>query len=270
MLNEDDEIPFLEGYKWASPSQQLKSGMYPNLSPSSFLSRQFGLSQSPSTNLWVPNVTDPSNWGTTTTVNVTPMWGTYGSTYGGLLSTISTIPAPNIAIRKVDLPKRKASAPIIGFRAWGTEIVKRKPTLCSVAVTYFWSSGRAEKAMCRNGAYAAIDHPVPHPACSCGLHACSTLALAAMQNQIVSNDPYVYGACVGWGRVLRHEDQGWRAEYVRPIALLDSRLFDEDDALVEVAKHYGLPILDRRALLAYVAEYGEYFPREINDGEVVF
>ncbi len=41
-----------------------------------------------------------------------------------------------------------------------------------------------------------------------------------------SHPYYILGAVIGWGKMLRHGDAGWRAQYAKPIAFvrLDDRV----------------------------------------------
>jgi hypothetical protein len=65
------------------------------------------------------------------------------------------------------------------------------------------------------------------------------------------------GAVIGWGNVIQHGDEGWRAEYARPIAFLRTDVFEDQPLLDRVAAQYGAPILNRKGLELYASEYGE-------------
>ena len=62
------------------------------------------------------------------------------------------------------------------------------------------------------------------------------------------------------GKIVEHET-GFRAEYARPLALLD--LPNPDDyrekgrRLANAAEAYGIPLLPRDELIAYAAWHGE-------------
>jgi hypothetical protein len=63
----------------------------------------------------------------------------------------------------------------------------------------------------------------------------------------------VTGAVVGWGRVVQHGRQGWRAEKARPVALLSMGR----PLVEEAAIRYGLPLVSMRGLCLLPLEYGE-------------
>lgn len=104
-------------------------------------------------------------------------------------------------------------------------------------------------------------HPVPNLSCECGLYALSTPAEAVRRaaGQLASvfaacRQPQpVLGAVVGWGRVVQHGRQGWRAEYARPIALLNMG----EPLCKQAALRYSLPLVSMRGLCVLPLEYGE-------------
>ena len=65
---------------------------------------------------------------------------------------------------------------------------------------------------------------------------------------------------VAWGTIVEHET-GFRAEYARPLALLDRRHPDDirerGRRLAAAAEAYGIPLLGRGELIAYAAWHGE-------------
>ena len=61
------------------------------------------------------------------------------------------------------------------------------------------------------------------------------------------------GAVIGWGRVIQHGRQGWRARNVRPVALLKTG----QPMLEGAAARYGLPLVSIRGLSVLPLEYGE-------------
>jgi hypothetical protein len=63
----------------------------------------------------------------------------------------------------------------------------------------------------------------------------------------------VIGSIIGWGRVIQHGRQGWRAESARPVALLRTG----QPQLEEAAARYGLPLVSMRGLSLLPLEYGE-------------
>lgn len=61
----------------------------------------------------------------------------------------------------------------------------------------------------------------PH---SCGLHAFHTVEV--LKSKFRYEPPVglrIVGAVLGWGHMVRHEDEGWRAQYAIPIAFLPLR-----------------------------------------------
>jgi hypothetical protein len=64
---------------------------------------------------------------------------------------------------------------------------------------------------------------------------------------------------VAWGRVVECE-RGFRAEYARPVALLDcENPFDrrERKRAAVAAEHYNVPLLPRDELIAYASWHGQ-------------
>ncbi len=84
---------------------------------------------------------------------------------------------------------------------------------------------------------------------------------ASSAGTAVSSEPFavcgsraiVAGGVVGWGRVIQHGGQGWRAEYGRPIGLLDTG----HPLLEMVARRYNVPILSHTGLQLTASENGE-------------
>ena len=103
-------------------------------------------------------------------------------------------------------------------------------------------------------------HTVPHASCQCGLHAFSTPSEAVRHAELrvapaddgCEHAQPVAGAVVGWGRVIQHGRQGWRAESARPVALLETGR----PLLEEAAARYGLPLVSMRGLCLLPLEYG--------------
>ena len=104
-------------------------------------------------------------------------------------------------------------------------------------------------------------HTVPTASCQCGLHAFSTPSEAIRHaGRMVApacagceHAQPVAGAVVGWGRVIQHGRQGWRAESARPVALLETG----QPLVNEAAACYGLPLVSMRGLCLLPLEYGE-------------
>jgi hypothetical protein len=104
-------------------------------------------------------------------------------------------------------------------------------------------------------------HRVPEVFCGCGLHAFSTSAEAVRhaERRLAAvfagrgQPPPVVGAVVGWGRVVQHGSQGWRATYARPIVLLNTG----QPLLEDAALRYGAPLVSMRGMCLLPLEFGE-------------
>jgi hypothetical protein len=160
------------------------------------------------------------------------------------------------------LPEGKRLVPVIGWRSWKLRRARDDVLLQSVFGSDCWEVG-ITCARCRRWPlWMPISHQaVPGTSCECGLYAFSSAAGAIhhTERQLAGvfascgQPPPVVGAVVGWGRVVQHGSQGWRAEYARPIALLNMG----PTLLNEAALHYGLPLLSMRGLCLLPLEYGE-------------
>lgn len=144
--------------------------------------------------------------------------------------------------------------PVIGYRGWRVVGAAGRERLQSVNAGFgAWDLG-VTTAKCWNGR----KHEAPHYHCECGLYVLADLAAAPYwysQNGIPPD--VVIGAVIGWGNVIQHGPEGWRAQYARPIAFLKTDVFGEQPLLERVAQTYKLPILERRGLQLLAAEYGE-------------
>ena len=156
--------------------------------------------------------------------------------------------------------------PLAGFRWWGCRrgglysgifIAGRfvpNPALSLVApraVPQPWPAGADRVAKC----FAVRGHEAPYRDCRCGFSAFYSLP----EEPELPAPEAVWGAIVGWGRVIECE-RGFRAQYARPVALLDrenplARRRRESPALA--AENYGIPLLDRDELIAYAGWHGE-------------
>ena len=157
--------------------------------------------------------------------------------------------------------------PLVGFRRWGAKrgglysgiFVAGKfvpnPALGMVAPRAGqmpWPTDHDRFAKC----FALRGHEAPHRECNCGWAAYYQIAKQPALPAIEC----VWGAIVAWGTIIEHE-RGFRAEYARPLALLD--LPNPDDyrehgrCLANAAEAYGIPLLERDELIAYAAWHGE-------------
>lgn len=147
--------------------------------------------------------------------------------------------------------------PLIGFRCWHVD----GPLL--LPENFFpnlrprpWSAFTATEARC----ISHISHDAPDAGCNCGLH-----AYYELYPHLTTAPRMVAGAIVAWGRVVEHE-RGFRAQYARPLALLDARSYrpamnhnmgPSEAAIRAVADAYDVPVLDRLELDAYARWHGQ-------------
>lgn len=158
------------------------------------------------------------------------------------------------------LPEDRRRLPVIGWRSWRLCQAADDVVLGSLFGTERWHVG-VTRAKCRRcPPWMTSRHHVPDVSCGCGLYAFSTPAEAVRhaERQLAAvyagckQPPPVVGAITGWGRVVQHGGQGWRAEYAGPIALLNSG----QPLLETVALHYGVPLVSMRGLCLLPLEYG--------------
>ena len=165
-----------------------------------------------------------------------PLWSLNGS----FLQSVPT------KTRKRRAPKEiQRDMPVIGFRAWN---VGARSTLRSLNDGIPWPKKKAIHAKC----LVEEKHKIPTWDCHCGVHVLAHLKDVPLWGESDS----VAGAVIGWGHVIRHGDEGWRAEYARPIGLLDTRVYDESADLERLGESYGIPILGRQGLQLLAKEYG--------------
>jgi hypothetical protein len=151
--------------------------------------------------------------------------------------------------------------PVIGWRTWRLGRVDDGVALQSLFGAERWEVGTT-RARCRCAPpWLAMTHPVPVVSCRCGLYAYSTPSEAIRQAEMHMGvtafgrrqpTATAVGAIVAWGRVVQHGRQGWRAQFARPVALLDKG----EQMLEEAASRYRLPLVSVRALCLLPLEYG--------------
>lgn len=176
---------------------------------------------------------------------------------------------------------RPLATPVVGFRSWHTRPFHRvgigpSHWLGSYNEQYgIWKPGK-NVARCNAQGYSMFTgqpvgpHQTPAAECSCGYYVLTdfdevpfsttphSLVMTISAGPPAPMAPMVVGAVVGWGRVVQHGDQGWRAEFAQVIALLDCKVSDEHLALTrQVAEQYGVPVVGRKALELMAMEYGE-------------
>lgn len=157
--------------------------------------------------------------------------------------------------------------PLVGFRRWGCRrgglysgifVAGRflaNPALGMVAPRAPqrpWPTDGDREAKC----FALRDHEAPSRDCNCGWSAYYALP---MEPELPARE-CVWGAVVAWGRIVECET-GFRAQFVRPLALLDSPRPDElgkpRRRAAVAAESYGIPLLERDELVAYAGWHGE-------------
>lgn len=177
-----------------------------------------------------------------------PSWG----------SSLQYRSAPPAAQPVPALPVEQREMPVIGYRAWTYEEkfdmgVGLKSRLKSTGLDYHWKKGK-NVATCKTG--AAHDAPDQH--CQCGLYVLASLK--ELDSHVQMGKRVVVGAVMGWGRVVQHGTEGWRAQYAKILALLDCKYSDKQRANTDaIAARYGLEVKSRTQLSALVSEYGDPF-----------
>lgn len=142
-----------------------------------------------------------------------------------------------------------AELPILGFRFWKVKHGK----LTSANVRQSWEVDDNE-AVC----LTTRKHQAPSRSCRCGYYAYSeipNLNLLSKHVELKLNG-YVLGAVVGWGKVVRCRN-GWRAQYVRPIAIASD--FGCRTDKVKQVHELGLPLIHTSGLLAYAKEHAQIY-----------
>jgi hypothetical protein len=157
--------------------------------------------------------------------------------------------------------------PLMGFRRWGCRrgalysgifVAGRfvpNPALAMIAPRAKpvpWPVGEDRPAKC----FALRGHEAPHRDCNCGFSAYYTLPA---EPGLPAPDA-LWGAISSWGRIVECE-RGFRAQYARPIALLDRHnpldYGERGGRAAAAAEAYGIPLLPQAELVAYAAWHGE-------------
>lgn len=247
-----------EYYTWTygqgSKASQGKSGKFPHPPPSWFQPPSASENQSLS-GLSLPPPQPEQYWSgssvsrVTFTTNPVPL-------YSGYDPAVEEPPDPE--------PIKK-TGPIVGFRAWEIENDTKGPRLASTGIENWWPEGKDLRADCRQRPHSGV----PGYHCACGFYA--RRSLGRVNHGYGFNARFAFGAALLWGRLVAHYDKqnwpqdtpaekmltGWRAEWARPLALLDTAVFQDNPDLSKLSERYQIPVLDRRSLLLYCAEYGE-------------
>ena len=166
--------------------------------------------------------------------------------------------------------------PLAGFRRWGWQrgglysgiftagrFLPSPPRWLSVpraARPTPWPMDHDRAARC----FVSWSHQAPQATCGCGYYA--YYALPGEPDLPAAEA--VWGAVVAWGRVVECE-RGFRAQYARPVALLDSPSpldLGKGRCLALAAENYGVPLLRRDELVAYAGWHGALLGPELADG----
>jgi len=168
--------------------------------------------------------------------------------------------SPLIAERR--LPEDRRELPVIGWRSWRLQQTADGVALQSLFGSERWEVGITH-AICRRCPPWLPDshHPVPGVSCQCGLYAFGTPSEAirhaerqmAMIYAGCRQPAPAAGAIVAWGRMVQHGRRGWRAQYARPVALLNMG----QPLLEDAARRYSLPLVSMRGLCLLPLEYGD-------------
>lgn len=196
--------------------------------------------------LWVPGK-PPGPQSFTLTYD----WASAYSSYLYPRFTLAQAPAP----AEPDLPVETREMPVIGYRAWLLEEkfrigVGRRLKLKSTNMEYNWKPG-TNTAKC-----SLTKHQVPAQRCHCGLYVLASLK--EIENHVTIGKNVVVGAVIGWGRVVQHGTEGWRAEHAKILALLDCKFSERQlENTRTIAAAYGLEIKSRSQIQALVREHGD-------------
>jgi hypothetical protein len=157
--------------------------------------------------------------------------------------------------------------PLVGFRRWGARrgalysgifVAGRfvpNPALGMIAPRVRpvpWPTDEDRVAKC----FALRGHDAPQRDCNCGFSAYYELPA---EPELPAPEA-IWGAIAAWGRVIECE-RGFRAQFARPIALLDRHNPDDrrerGRRAVRASDAYGIPLLEPAELIAYAGWYGE-------------
>jgi len=153
--------------------------------------------------------------------------------------------------------------PFVGWRVWDVVELDDTLRLCSLSFWTIWLPGRETCAVCRRALVdlhraGIVDHPAPHPLCTCGVYAASrashVLAYARQFRRRSDSVHRVVGRVRLWGSVVECEG-GWRGELAYPAALFvptgrarawrSGRIAPPGRPAEEVARglsEYGVPV----------------------------
>lgn len=150
--------------------------------------------------------------------------------------------------------------PAVGWRTWRVGAVAGDAVLEGAFLGVPWDPGTTHARCRHHPGEVSGAHPVPVASCECGLYAFSSpdeaLRYVVMPPDEIEDGgpaPLVAGAVIGWGRIIQHGCQGWRAQHARPVALLDT----DRPELEVLALRYGVPVVSAQGFRLLPLEYGE-------------
>ncbi len=151
-----------------------------------------------------------------------------------------------------------APRPVVGFRSWSASLTGELYPILGPGAPGPGNPPRSYLAWNDDPAWSACPdgHEQPTEDCACGLW-----AKARIQPE---GGGLVCGAIVGWGRIVLHEN-GFRAEYARPVALLDDDDYPDGfdpaghrrEFIAAVAERRRLPVLPADELASYAGWFGD-------------
>lgn len=142
---------------------------------------------------------------------------------------------------------------IVGFRQWWiTEDMRLK----SGAVDFLWN--RDNEARCLNAG-----HEAPCAGCECGLYALHEPSSFWYNKRQYQERPapgiLVSGVITAHGLIEVHAE-GFRAQYAKIVALAKGSTRLSAYVISEVAKDYGVSLVDSQELVQIAGEYGQPIP----------
>lgn len=148
---------------------------------------------------------------------------------------------------------RLEGAEIVGFRQWWiTEDMRLK----SGAVDFLWN--RDNEATCLNAG-----HKAPSAGCECGLYALHEPSSFWYNKRQYQERPapgiLVSGVITAHGLIEVHAE-GFRAQYAKIVALAKGSTRLSAYVISEVAKDYGVSLVDSQELVQIAGEYGQPIP----------
>ncbi|HYW26848.1 MAG TPA: hypothetical protein VE953_21950 [Terriglobales bacterium] len=182
--------------------------------------------------------------------------------FQGAPDRVLTIPTAPDAGAGANFPMNE---PVLGYRAWLVERGRHGCRLRGVMVPAEWAGAPCTwtAAVCAPPAGSAsrmVRHDpacVPHPDCTCGLYAYDSLSSGGYDERLGqaygAEVGIVWGAVVGAGRVLAYRDS-WRAQFARPVAMLQGSGDDRD--VRGVAEQLGVPAVPMSGIHRVAAEFG--------------